>query len=384
MMNEEMDSLYLRSLTVLLVEDDEDAAEELGVFIGRRVGTVVRAANGLAGLAAFDAHAPQLVVTDIQMPGMDGLAMVEGIRSREPRVPVIVTTAFEKVEYLERAIDLGIDRFVLKPIQAEPLDKALRDCARRLRAEEELKLKEKRDADAVEARQEGCRSLLLTGLAHDFNNLLQAILSAVETAGLMVGPDRAEHALLNVAMASSKEARLLCRRLAMLGGATGTRGQVGPLDALIHQAALEALAGSPLVLETRFAGAEASVQHNEAQLAQVMAGLIDNAREAMPGGGTLSLSTDLCAVTAGDPLGLPPGRYLRVLCQDSGRGIPADELPRVFDPYFSTKPRSRDRGTGLGLALARAVVRAHGGTISIGSEPGRGTRVTLHLPLVEP
>ena len=383
MKTEAQDARYLRTLTVLLVEDDQDAAEEIGCFLESRVGTLVTAADGPSGLAAFEARAPQLVVTDIQMPGMDGLAMVEAIRTRAPQVPVIVTTAFEKIEYLERAIELGIDRFVPKPIQAAPLEKALRVCAHRLMAEDELRLKEKRDADAVQARHEACRSRLLTGLAHDFNNLLQAILSAVETAGLMVDPERTEYSLLKAAQASSTEARALCRRLTTLAGSVSARTCVGPLDALLQGVAAERLAGSAVVLEGAFNGGEAAVQHNEENLAQVLGNLLDNAREAMPEGGTLRLATDVVPVDEGDPLAVPPGRYLRILCQDTGRGIPQEDLPLVFGPYFSTKPRGKARGTGLGLAMAQAVIRAHGGVIAIASVPGQGTTVTIHLPLVE-
>jgi len=369
---------HLKTLTVLLVEDDLDAAEEIGIFLGTRVGAVITAPNGEAGLAAFLAQAPQLVVTDIQMPGMDGLAMVEGIRARAPRVPVIVTTAFEKLEYLERSIDLGVDRFVLKPIQAGPLEKALQDCANRLLGEAELRLKEKREADAAQARQDACRSLLLGGLAHDFNNLLQAVLVSVETASMLI-PERSGAAgLMKLARQSSGEATLLARRLAMLGGMHDPRTQVGSLEPLIERVAREALAGTDLVWEGCFEGG-AAVRHSES-FAQVIRSLVDNAREAMPGGGRLRIATAICPEA---PEGLPPGKYLRITCQDTGRGIPDEIMPMIFAPYFSTKTRGQARGTGLGLAVAEAIVHAHGGVLTAQSPPEGGARFTLHLPIVE-
>jgi DNA-binding NarL/FixJ family response regulator len=133
MMDDSPDSTYLKGLTVLYVEDEPETLAQATRFIGRRVGRVLPAANGEEGLAAFRFHRPQMVVTDIRMPGMDGLAMAQTIRELDPSVAVIIITAFEQTEYLEQAIRAGVDQYVVKPVQAERLEFALLSCAHRLR-----------------------------------------------------------------------------------------------------------------------------------------------------------------------------------------------------------------------------------------------------------
>jgi signal transduction histidine kinase len=84
---------------------------------------------------------------------------------------------------------------------------------------------------------------------------------------------------------------------------------------------------------------------------------------------------------AGSLPGLPQGRYLHLLFQDTGRGIAPEDLPLVFEPYFTTKTRGSDRGTGLGLALCEAIIRSHRGAIQAESRPGEGAAFQLYLPV---
>lgn len=123
---------YLKTLTVLYVEDDEATRFSVERLLKRSVGTLVAASQGAEGLEAFRVHAPQIVITDILMPVMDGLDMAQEIRALNRSVPIIITTAFEQSDYLMRAIDIGVDRYVTKPIMAEKLHAALMDCAQRL------------------------------------------------------------------------------------------------------------------------------------------------------------------------------------------------------------------------------------------------------------
>jgi len=102
------DQNYLKTLSVLYVEDEDDIREELTTFIQRCVASVRTAANGQAGLETFSQYQPDLVITDIRIPVMDGLEMLENIRAMSPKTPVIVTTAFEEPRYFQQSIDLGV------------------------------------------------------------------------------------------------------------------------------------------------------------------------------------------------------------------------------------------------------------------------------------
>lgn len=124
----------LRSLDVLYVEDDDEVRDQLAHFLGRRVGRLHLASNGAEGLEVFRKHRPDLVITDILMPVMDGLAMADAIRTEDDRTPIIVTTAFERQDYMLRSIEAGIDKYVIKPVRPDQLIGALEKCASALHA----------------------------------------------------------------------------------------------------------------------------------------------------------------------------------------------------------------------------------------------------------
>ncbi|MBF0625802.1 MAG: diguanylate cyclase [Magnetococcales bacterium] len=129
----ETDRRFLKSLRILMVEDDGEVRDELAEFLGRLVGEVLAAGNGREGLALFKAQAPSLVITDILMPEMDGLSLVRAVREIDPEVPVILTTAFNEEEYFLGAIEIGIEAYVRKPIDPRRLVAGLLKSARLLR-----------------------------------------------------------------------------------------------------------------------------------------------------------------------------------------------------------------------------------------------------------
>lgn len=130
----------LARMTVLYVEDDAAIRSQLQPFLKRRVGKLLVAENGQEGLEKFLAQSPDIVITDVRMPQMDGLTMSAAIKYHDGAVPIIVTTAFNDVDYLLQAIEAGIDRYVLKPVRTEALVKSLNDCAQSVHAEREAQL----------------------------------------------------------------------------------------------------------------------------------------------------------------------------------------------------------------------------------------------------
>jgi len=140
MIRSEMNDDFLNTLTILYVEDDPDAREQLIRFLQHRVGTLITAENGVTGLEAFVSRRPHIVITDIQVPEMDGLTMAQEIRKLDATVPIIVVTAFEQTDYLLRAIEVGLDKYVAKPVNPDRLHASLLECADRLHAEKQLRL----------------------------------------------------------------------------------------------------------------------------------------------------------------------------------------------------------------------------------------------------
>jgi PAS domain S-box-containing protein len=152
-MNNSDDLAYLKTLTVLYAEDDDGIRGQLAQFLKRRCSVLYAVANGAEGVATFTSHQPDIVITDILMPVMDGLKMGEAIRAINPKTPIIITTAFEETRYFYRAIDLGVDKYVAKPVDLQVLETALLKCTRAIRAEQALRELQERTAELQEAQR---------------------------------------------------------------------------------------------------------------------------------------------------------------------------------------------------------------------------------------
>jgi PAS domain S-box-containing protein len=232
------------------------------------------------------------------------------------------------------------------------------DVTDRKRLEEERLLLTKLEATGV----------LAAGIAHDFNNLLMVILGRLELLG-EPGEDPAPHRA--AAIQAALEARGLTQQFLTFAKGGRPVRKVLALAGVLQDAVTLTLRGAPVACDFALPDDLWAVEGDATQLGRVVQNLVLNAREAMPSGGRI-------AIRAENVAGPPP--TLRVRIVDSGRGIPADILPRVFDPYFSTKERGGQRGTGLGLTVCRAIVEQHGGTLTVESAVGVGTTAQIVLP----
>lgn len=220
---------------------------------------------------------------------------------------------------------------------------------------------------------------LASGLAHDLNNVLAPMQMSLRVFRAKL-TEEDEVALLDSLESSVRRGRDILRQL--LTFASGTPGAREPvrLGAVLEEVARMARETFPLTItvETRVGGAGLAVTGDATQLYQVVLNLCLNAREAMPEGGVLRLGLEEVYREAGGGAGeaVPAGPYALVTVEDTGQGIPAGVLGRIFDPFFTTKPS----GTGLGLATAAALVRSHGGFITVTSELGRGSVFRVFLP----
>jgi signal transduction histidine kinase len=216
---------------------------------------------------------------------------------------------------------------------------------------------------------------LAGGVAHDLNNLLTPILICSELVREAVAPDAGLCELLDTIMSAGGSARDLVVQLLAFGRKQML--QLRGLDASqACEQALKLLARSlPATIEVRarLAPALPLVMADATQLQQVIVNLAINARDAMPAGGALTVSTALVEAH---------GRALvAIAVEDSGAGIDPQTLPHIFEPFFTTK--SAGRGTGLGLAMVYGIAKQHGGTVEVTSEVGRGARFEVRLPLAE-
>ncbi len=225
--------------------------------------------------------------------------------------------------------------------------------------------------------------VLAGGIAHDFNNLLTAVLGNLYLLRQAVPGTPEVQELIDDATHAAERGAGLVRRLLTFGRPDVERQEVVDLDRLIAEAA--ALA-RPMVepqvrLVVRRSREPGQVLGSATALEQVLINLFVNARDAMPGGGTITVTrslTELGTRRRWAPPELPRGRYHVIAVRDTGSGIPPEILERIFDPFFTTKPVGS--GSGLGLPTALAIARAHGGWLSAESTPGRGSTFRLLLP----
>jgi PAS domain S-box-containing protein len=222
--------------------------------------------------------------------------------------------------------------------------------------------------------------VLAGGLAHDFNNLLTIILGNLDLARLFAGsnPDAGE--ALDHAAEAALRAGDLTRQLITFSKGGQPVKRVGSIARLLRETVLFAASGSNLACELALAENLPAVDFDEGQMRQVIHNFVQNAREAMPGGGTLKVGACAVQLAHGEIDALPAGCYLRLEFTDHGTGIPREHLNRIFDPYFSTKEMDTVKGRGLGLAVSYSIVHNHGGAITAESLVGEGTTIAVYLP----
>lgn len=219
---------------------------------------------------------------------------------------------------------------------------------------------------------------LAGGIAHDFNNLLGGIFGYLCLAreGAAEGSDQAS--ALDEALLVFERARDLTRQLLTFSkGGAPVRSAVN-LRRLLTECTRFALSGSNVASKLTFSHELPEVAADAGQLWRVIDNLVRNSMQAMPHGGTVSVTGDRVVVQPGNRQDLPKGEYVRITVSDNGPGIPRQVLPRIFDPFFTTK----EQGTGLGLATAYSIVRKHEGHIDVESTIDVGTTFRIYLPVV--
>ncbi len=214
------------------------------------------------------------------------------------------------------------------------------------------------------------------GIAHDFNNLLTAVFGHVELAKAHMEGGGAAARELDVALSALERSRDLTRQLLTFSAGGAPARKILPVRKILEDAAKLGLGGSSLRARFDVEPGLPPVEADEGQMSQLLNNLLVNARQATSGAGEIVVRARRRTVREGEIPGLAPGEHVEIAVQDRGQGIAPEVLPRVFDPFFTT----RATGTGLGLATSHSIARRHGGHIGIESRVGEGTTVTVLLP----
>ncbi|MBW2263082.1 MAG: response regulator, partial [Deltaproteobacteria bacterium] len=363
-----------KSARVLVVDDNP----ELLKYVHRVLSELYDVLPVQDGERAWDVlqrEHPDLVISDVMMPGMSGLELCRLIK-QEPATqdtPVILLTARGSTEHRIEGHEVGADEYIPKPFEADEL----------LAAVSGLLLSKVRRSEVAARRHSASLETLLAGMAHELRNASHQVRSAhavmrkLSRKVLENGNDRDPDVVADLRGRVEKMDAISKRALSRItkvvrGLQQYSIGQMSlawsdvDIDDLVRREIRMLGVEDRSVHVDLVLGSTGTVRGSQEELRQMILNLVENAVHAVDGAGRVHVRTERL-----------PGK-VRIVVQDDGRGIPADVLDRVFDPFFTTKDPGQ--GMGLGLALVKRTVTDHGGAIEIMSQAGEGTEVVVVLP----
>jgi signal transduction histidine kinase len=364
----------MKAPRILIVEDEsiiamtiEQALQRLGFAVAGATRTGEQAIELTGDLR------PDLVLMDIRLAGkMDGIEAAERIR-REHEVPVVYLTSHGDTATLERAKVPAPAGYILKPFEERELHIAIEMALYKQRAESQRRRLQRMDS----------LTQLAGGIAHNFNNMLTVIQGYAGLIKTRVADDAlAQEAIAQVQTAGDRAANLT-RQLLIFSQRQVTDRRPLDLDRIVAHA-VENLRPTLEAASIDYdSGGALSVEADESMIDQLLVQLVANAREAMPSGGRITVTTGKLEIT---PKNLAShregriGRFARLTVRDAGCGMNAETLGQIFDPFFTTKDVAL--GAGLGLSTVHGIVKQHHGWIEVASEVGAGTTFDIFLPLL--
>lgn len=381
---------------ILVVDDEEDLRYVLARQLQMGGFQVETATDGEAAIQKLREREYPVIITDMKMPRKDGLSVISAARELHPDTEIIVLTGHGTLENALQAFKAGnIFEYLLKPLDDIAVLNTIVERAlerRNLRRHNRLLFEQlqqayeelKRKSEAlIQNEKLSAIGQLAAGVAHELNNPLTAVLGFAQ-----VIYEKLKHHTPN-GWSEAEHARLMQALENMMQGVYRARDIISTLLRFArtsdpsHRCLVDinqvlrdtfvftehALLRHGLVLNRQLAPELPPVWGNPARLQQVFTNLLINAQQATPSGGVITVSTE--------PSEDPKGVWVHVA--DSGKGIPEEELERIFEPFYTRK----EEGTGLGLSITRQIVLEHNGTIQVKSEVGQGSCFSVFLPAAE-
>ncbi len=273
-------------------------------------------------------------------------------------------------------------RFTGIPLEEEGKRKVLifvEDITELKQAEEE---QQRLNVLLLQAQKMESIGTLVSGISHDFNNVLLAVIGLSDAAMEMLPGDHPAHEYLTSVVGAAERGTDLVRQMLAFSRQQDLQIRLLDINELVQDVSrlLTHVLPRDVRLEVVPGEGLPEVMGDPGQIGQVLMNLVVNARDAMPGGGTLTIRTGATPVAERDPAhqGIAAGHYVTVEVCDTGTGMTPEVQSRIFDPFFTTK--GPDRGTGLGLATAYGIITQHDGGIRVQSKPGQGSIFTVYLP----
>jgi len=360
--------------TVLMIEDNpvdvQLVTEELSLFEGGGDFRLENARSLEDGLARMDQQDVGSVLLDLSLPDSSGLETFVRAHEHDPDMPIVVLTGNDNEELGLKAVQRGAQDYLVKgKVDGSTLVRTLRYALERKRLEGELRQAQKMEVIGQ----------LAGGIAHDFNNLLMVVLGKLQA---LEWPLRNDESLLKEVRAASRavlDGANLTERLLSVARQQPTEPKVINLSAQIEgmKSLMLQTMRQAVEIRTDLSADAWSTKVDPSRLEAVVLNLLVNARDAMPGGGCVTIRTGNELVEEGE-LGTqcPAGEYVVLEVSDIGVGMSAEVRRHAAEPLYTTK----DNGDGLGLAMAHGFLREVGGYLGVESEEGYGTSIKLFLP----
>jgi len=381
---------------VLLVDDDANALASYRRGL-RDQFEVETAIDGQQGLELLEERGPfAVVVADMRMPGMNGIQFLSQVKERAPDTVRMMLTGYADVETAISAVNTGrLFRFLSKPCPSQELADSIRAGVREYHSvtaeREALSIATDASRGRLSERFLHLQRMevigkLAGGVAHDFANLLVAIKGYTGLALEDLPADSPAREWIEEVIVAAESASRLTQRLLDLSRRRGMMSRVINLNDLIGDLVkmLSYLIGDDVELELIPGQDLGLVRADPGLLHQAVVNLAVNGRDAMPNGGTLTVTTwnaKLDGDHARRHLATAPGDYVALSVRDTGTGMTDEVRKHLFEPFFTTKEPGK--GTGLGLATVRDIVRQHDGAIEVESEVDVGTTFTIYFPRTE-
>jgi signal transduction histidine kinase len=383
----ESPSLGTGRFLILVVEDEPDMRRFLVSTLSAEY-RILQAANGNSGLAMIREHMPDLVLLDLMLPGMDGLDLCSAIKNDEAlrKIKVILLTARVDEQSKISALERGADDFITKPFSILEVKTRLANLLKSGRLEEDLRernielqntliqLKET-EANLVQSEKMNALGTLAAGLLHEINNPLNFTLTALQLALDQIGDSNPEikEMLEDINLGMSRirdivsDLRSFTRRDMMIHRERFNLAEAirSALNLVGHE--LKDIAVSINMPD------DCPVLGSKTHLSHLLMNLLMNSARALRKKSIQSEPEIRISVEKNND-------RIHIHVWDNGIGIKASELPKVFDPFFTTQDVGE--GTGLGLSISHTIVKNHEGTIQICSKEGEWTEVSIDLPLI--
>lgn len=376
-----MDTEQFKKIHLLVVDDEADFRNTLTKRLQKRGINAHQAESGETCLRMLTKHPMDVVVLDVKMPGMNGMEVLHHIKRDYPRTEVILLTGHTATQDGVEGIKSGAFDYLSKPIEFEHLLGKIRQAfGKKLRAAErqrEAEYKAQIEQQMIATERLAALGTLAAGIAHEINNPLAIINEAAGYMSVLLKkpelarmPRRQDLEMaLDKIRKGIERTRTITHQLL-----SGVRKQE-PVLAYVHLDKLvdetielvrKAAADKEITLKKETPRAPDAIWVDPNQVRQILINLLTNAVHATPRQGSITVRIDKDDA----------GTILAV--SDTGKGIPKENMDKIFEPFFSDKPPGE--GTGLGLFVTREIVDKLGGAIEVQSRVGVGTTITLNIP----